>query len=46
LADLIANGVPTYVVIDQLQVECETGKVKTGVLPLCHAARYNNSSQL
>jgi len=35
----IADGLPTYVVIRQLQVERGTGKVrsKTGVLPLCYA---------
>jgi len=39
LADLVADGLPTYVVTHQLQVECRTGKVRrsqTDVLPLCH----------
>ena len=36
-----ANGLPTFVVTRQLQVERRTGKVRrleTNVLPLCHAA--------
>jgi len=40
LADLVADGLPTFVVTHQLQVERRTGKVRrsqTDVLPLCHA---------
>jgi len=45
LADLrpIADGLPTYVVIHQLQVERRAGKVRrsqTNVLPLCHATNW------
>jgi len=42
LADLVAYGLPKYVVTHQLQVERRTGKVcrpKTDVLPLCHATK-------
>ena len=37
---LTYSGLPTLVVIHQLQVECRTGKVRrpeTDVVPLCHA---------
>jgi len=37
---LVADGLPTLVVTDQLQVERRTGKVhqsETDILPLCHA---------
>jgi len=39
------DGLPTYVVTRQLQVEHGTGKVrrsKTGVLPLCNAANHSS----
>ena len=42
---LVADGLPTFVVIQQLQVERRTGKVcrrKTGVPPPCHPTRALN----
>ena len=45
----IVDGLPTYVVTRQLQVERGTGKVcrsKTVVLPLCHAANQHVCQRL
>jgi len=44
----IADGLPTLVVIHQLQVERRTGKVRwpeTEVLPLCHATKWQTRRQ-
>jgi len=43
LADIVADGLPTYVVTHQLQVESRTGKVRrsqTDVLTLYYATNH------
>jgi len=44
----VADGLPTLVVIHQLQVERKTGKVRQlkTVLPLCHATNEICSEQV
>ena len=45
----VADGLPTLVVIHQLQVERRTGKVRrpeTDVLPLCHATNLHQYKSL